>query len=704
MEEITLMKNTLLSLLAVWVLGAGADSAVQSDWSGGSGVEGPVTEWNTAFASADYASWLSIPGQIAITSFPLMEPQPHLVDGEFDGAWGICSADIDGDGDIDLIGAATRAGEISWWENLDGSGEKWVEHAMCIGFERAHCVYAADIDGDGDDDVVGAALWGDEVAWWKNLAGDGSLWLKITIDDESRRPYAVSAGDIDQDGDLDLFGAVDWDDQILWWENADGAGYVWVKHVINDEFQSAMDVCAVDFDHDGDIDVVGVGESHDISWWENADGIGGSFIQHELGPTYGRPVSVSAADVDGDGDTDVVHTGDQYLVWMENLDGAGDEWEGRVIDGDMYGGYSVETADLDGDGDIDAVAADWMWNLVHWWENSGGEGSDWAKRYMGMFIMPRCVHPADVDGDGDLDVCIAVEVEDSIFWFVITAFRPVGELVSSVLDTGLPAHWGPLTWDARAPEGTSLAVAVRASDDYRQMGEWSDVPTSGTDLTGIIPDGLRYFQYRVSLSTSDTDVSPILSEIALEWDETSGMGDVEMYASPTREGVLVRWNVTGDHPVGYRLLRQSVDTGSVPAHEGYLPAEAARYLDRGAAPGVEYVYWLEVFERRVGEGADLFGPSEVVTIPDAGSIPSLSLYPNPADDSLNIVFHLPGVGRVELTLYDLAGRRVSSLDDGLRPAGRNDIRWDCSGVPPGVYLCVLKSAWGTLSRRLVIAH
>jgi hypothetical protein len=699
-----MMKKTFLSLLAVWVIGVLADSAVQTDWSGGDGIEGPITEWNDVFASSDYASWLSISGQIALSSFPLMEPRPHLVDGEFDGAYGVCSADIDGDGDVDLVGAATRAGEISWWENLDGSGEEWIEHTMCIGFNRAHCVYAADIDGDGDDDVVGAALWGDEVAWWKNLSGDGSRWLKITIDNEFRRPYAVSAGDVDRDGDLDLFGAGETDDLIVWWENADGGGYVWIKHIICDEFQIAMDVCAVDFDHDGDTDVVGAGESHDVSWWENADGIGGSFIQHDLGPIYGRSVSVSAVDVNGDGDTDVVHTGDQYLAWMDNLDGAGDEWESRIIDDEMYGGYSVESADLDGDGDFDAVAADWMLNFVHWWENSGGEGSAWAKRCVGMFIIPRCVHPADVDGDGDLDVSIAVEVEDSIFWFDITAFRPSGELVSSILDTGVSAAWGPLTWDARVPEGTSLVVAVRASDDYGQMGEWSDVPASGTDLTGIIPDGLRYFQYRLSLSTSDTDVSPVLKEITLEWDDASGVGDAALAASPTSEGILVEWNVTGERPAGFKLLRQSADTGLVPVHEGYLPGEAARYLDRGAAPGVEYVYWLEVFDGHLGEGADIFGPSEAVTIPDAGSIPSLSVFPSPADDGLTVTFCLPDEGRIELTVYDLAGRRVTSLEDGVRPAGRNDIQWSCAGTPPGVYLCVLRTAWGTLSRRLVIAR
>jgi hypothetical protein len=697
------MKKTLSLLLTIWGVGAFAGSAVQTDWSGGDGVEGPVTEWNTTFASQDQVSWLSIPGQIALSSLPLTRSTTHVVVEDYNDASCVWSADLDRDGDLDLI--STGDGEITWWENLLGTGVEWVRHAICVGIEQVYCIRAADIDGDGDDDVFGAAPEGNIVAWWKNLTGQGDQWLQITIDAESAGPFAVSAGDVDQDGDLDLVGTAYWQEAVVvWWENADGGGYVWVRHPFGYDMDSAAGVQAVDFDKDGDVDVLVGSDGDELAWWENADGCGGTFVRHDIEPIFGDAFSVEAVDVDGDGDNDVMYTGKFYIAWSENVDAQGTEWENHEIADVFWEGYSVDAADLDGDGDVDVAAVDRGMNYICWCENITGDGLTWNMHILESFYNPMSVYTADLDGDGDLDMAVAVEVGDRVVWYEITVFRPSGELVSSVLDTGVSAAWGPLTWTAGTPEGTSLAVAVRASDDYGQMGEWSDVPTSGTDLTGIIPDGLRYFQYKVSLSSSVADASPILWDITLEWEDESGIGDAELAASPTSEGILVEWGVTGDRPVGFRLLRQSAGGEPQPVHEGYLPGRAAGYLDRGAAPGVEYVYWLEVFEGRVGEDADLFGPTEAVSIPEAGLIPSLSVYPNPADESLTVVFLLPGEGRIELAVYDLAGRRVASLDDGVRPAGRNDVRWDCADAQPGVYLCVLKTAWGTLSRRLVIAR
>ncbi|MCK4594318.1 T9SS type A sorting domain-containing protein [bacterium] len=696
------MRTTLLLVMS-FLVAVFAESETQTDWSGGGGVPGPVTEWCNTFASADHASWLAIPGQLALSSFPLIEPLMHVVGEDFDGAQCVYSSDLDGDGDVDIIGGAGRCDDVAWWVNLDGSGDNWEKRIIDEGYGDPECVYAIDIDGDGDDDIVGASSWSSEVTWWQNLVGDGSQWLRIPIDLESRHPRAVSAADVDRDDDVDLFCAIEWDYEVVWWENADGGGYVWIKHTV-DDYDGVEDVYAVDFDHDGDADVLGGARGERAAWWENVDGYGGSFLKHEVGP-YSGPIALDAVDVDWDGDYDVMYTERSHVGWSENIDGQGTDWEHHYIDDDLYEGCAGEAADLDGDGDFDVTAIDQMMNYIAWWENSSGDGLNWCERGVRTSIGAQEVHTTDVDGDGDLDICAAVKVEDRILWFEITAFRPSGELVGSILDTEAAAAWGPLEWIADTPDGTSLTVGVRASDDPQRMGDWSEVPSSGTDLTEIIPDGLRYFQYKVSLSSSDTDVSPIFSEINLEWDEASGIGDVELSASPTREGILIEWNVTGDRPFGFRLLRQSPDTGLIPVHEGCLSGEAVCYLDRGVVPGVEYVYWLEVFEGLMGdEAVDRFGPTEAVSVPEFGSESSLSVYPNPAGDSLTVAFYLPVGGRVELTVYDLAGRRIAELADGEWPIGRNNIVWNCADASPGVYLCVLSTEMGTLSRRFVIAR
>jgi hypothetical protein len=75
---------------------------------------------------------------------------------------------VDGDGDMDVLGAADRVGNyITWWEN-DG-GEIFIEHPIAGSFYGTNSVYAEDVDSDGDIDVLGASDVLDAITWWENI-------------------------------------------------------------------------------------------------------------------------------------------------------------------------------------------------------------------------------------------------------------------------------------------------------------------------------------------------------------------------------------------------------------------------------------------------------------------------------------------------------------------------------------------------------
>ncbi|MGB2896562.1 MAG: VCBS repeat-containing protein, partial [Anaerolineales bacterium] len=95
----------------------------------------------------------------------------HTVDGAFNGAISVYAADVDGDGDLDILGAAYYAGDVAWWENTVGDGSAWTEHTVDPAFNGARSVFAADVNGDDDLDVLGAAADADEIAWWENRGG-----------------------------------------------------------------------------------------------------------------------------------------------------------------------------------------------------------------------------------------------------------------------------------------------------------------------------------------------------------------------------------------------------------------------------------------------------------------------------------------------------------------------------------------------------
>jgi hypothetical protein len=152
------------TLLLLFVTLTYANSAEQTDWSGGPGVQGPFLDWETTFNLSFHVFW-NTPGSISLA--PVAD---HLVDGSFVGASSVYAEDVDRDGDMDVLGAATVAYDLTWWENADGTGTDWVEHSVDEYIVAAGSVYAEDVDGDGDMDVLGAAGGADDIIWW-SLSG-----------------------------------------------------------------------------------------------------------------------------------------------------------------------------------------------------------------------------------------------------------------------------------------------------------------------------------------------------------------------------------------------------------------------------------------------------------------------------------------------------------------------------------------------------
>ena len=133
------------------------------------------------------------------------------------------SEDLDGDGDYDILGVTLQNGRIIWWENTTGSGSNWSEHTVG-GFPEAYSVYAEDMDNDGDIDVLGASHPGDTIAWWENTTGYGNNWTKYVMDSAFTDGNSVYAADVDGDGNMDILGAAFGADNITWWDDVTASG------------------------------------------------------------------------------------------------------------------------------------------------------------------------------------------------------------------------------------------------------------------------------------------------------------------------------------------------------------------------------------------------------------------------------------------------------------------------------------------------
>lgn len=304
-------------------------------------------------------------------------------------------ADIDRDGDLDLISSAIGSGRppsLVWYENQDSKGSfvlggsKQTQHhgELLVG----------DVDGDLDNDVLIASIDGLAdgltLEWYENVGGKEPFGHPLEIGGGqycALRSHRVSIVDVDGDNDLDLF--VTCPSEVSWYENLDGKGSFAASQILSlpqasEEFKGSA---IADFDLDGDNDVIVFNaRNRDIQnrrlsddtvlWWIERQG---SEFTHPvpilatLPSMEGGDRTPEVVDVDGDGDLDLLAWSPQALddlgrrydlvvTWYENrLTGDVDD-NGEVTLADFmalsttYGRAADaiwEDGDFNGDGRVD---------------------------------------------------------------------------------------------------------------------------------------------------------------------------------------------------------------------------------------------------------------------------------------------------------------------------------------------------------------
>jgi photosystem II stability/assembly factor-like uncharacterized protein len=80
----------------------------------------------------------------------------------------------------------------------------------------------------------------------------------------------------------------------------------------------------------------------------------------------------------------------------------------------------------------------------------------------------------------------------------------------------------------------------------------------------------------------------------------------------------------------------------------------------------------------------------------------LSAFPNPFNSTATIGYSLPRAGQTELNLYDITGRRVRQLLNGILPVGRGSISWTAGNLPSGTYFLHLSAAGQTKIQKVLL--
>ncbi len=363
--------------------------------------------------------------------------QEYNITTNADNANTVFAADIDGDGDIDVLSSSANDDKISWYENTNGLGNFSSQQVISTAADNPYSVFATDIDGDGDIDVLSASGLDDKIAWYENMDGQGNFGVQRIITTNADNAYSVFAKDLDGDGDIDVLSTSTNDDKVAWYENLDGQGNFGVQQIITTNTNFVYSVFSDDLDGDGDMDVLSASPlDNKIAWYENTNGLGNFGSQQIISVNAINATKVYTADIDGDGDIDVLSSsvGDNKIAWYENLDGQGNFGTQQVITINANTARAVFAIDIDNDGDIDVLSASFGDDKIAWYENIDGQGSFGAQQVITTNAdAAHSVFASDLNGDGKMDVLSASGYDDSVVWYENLGFQLIAYQPSNLV-------------------------------------------------------------------------------------------------------------------------------------------------------------------------------------------------------------------------------------------------------------------------------
>jgi len=353
---------------------------------------------------------VNVTDQVVCSTTPFPDQwDEHLIDGAlpYRSVHILPQQDIDADGLKDIVTGGW------WYKNPGTAGGNWVQNTIGSPFNNVAWIY--DFDNDGDQDLFGTqgSYESADLVWAEN-DGSGSFTIHSNLPSGTSSYgeifIAGIAGGVFQSGGS-------YQMAITWNGGEDGSSEVQMVTVPSDPVNGTWTIenihptslgeglSAGDIDADGDLDLFQSG-----NWLRNDQG---SWTIFSTGITYTSIFDRNAlADFDRDGDLDGVAgqlLSNREIAWLEAPDDPTQLWTKNTIHSSIDGSLSVGVADMDFDGDQDIIVGEWKGShILYGFENDLCNSGTWITHIIDAGDPMLDHHDGsqlvDIDNDGDLDI------------------------------------------------------------------------------------------------------------------------------------------------------------------------------------------------------------------------------------------------------------------------------------------------------------